>query len=50
MAEQLQYLQPQCFMIDHNGFNYEVIACHEYYPDESESSDPMSAIDFTGNY
>ena len=48
--EDLSYLQPQTFNIQHNGFNYEVVACHEYYPDATESETPGSALDFSGNF
>jgi len=48
--QNLSYLQPQAFSVEHNGFNYEVVACHEYYADASESQKPGDGIDFTGNY
>ena len=50
MSEQLQYLQPKFFTIDHNNFIYEVVVCHEYYADATESENPRDGIDFTGNY
>ncbi len=50
MGEQLQYLQPKLFTVTHNNFTYEVVVCHEYYADATESENPGDALDFTGNY
>lgn len=51
--EELRYLQPKQFTFEHEGFTYEVVACHEYYSDfeDSDVGDQTGGgLDFTGNY
>ena len=51
--EELRYLQPKQFTFEHEGFMYEVVACHEYFPDgvySDEGNESGGDLDFTGNY